>query len=185
MAVAEANKNLEATDAAGRLQIQGKVKFLSKDKGYGFIVHDRSRELGDVLVSTELLEKQKILEFPDGATVNLLVEKSERGYRASYIIRVDVSTACPNPRTNFQDQTERNALRSEITRWEKGTLKFFNREKGYGFITLDQSGEDAFIHTVTLRKCNIFIHFVMIPGTKYKVKWAHHQGRKCVTDIAF
>ena len=29
---------------------------------------------------------------------------------------------------------------------KKGTVKWFNNEKGYGFLTLESSGEDVFIH---------------------------------------
>ena len=31
-----------------------------------------------------------------------------------------------------------------------GTVKFFNESKGYGFITNDESGEDAFVHVTAL-----------------------------------
>ena len=33
---------------------------------------------------------------------------------------------------------------------EKGTVKFFNREKGFGFIKSDNSDEDYFVHKTGL-----------------------------------
>nr|WP_244831627.1 cold shock domain-containing protein [Candidatus Vampirococcus lugosii] len=35
-----------------------------------------------------------------------------------------------------------------------GTIKFFNEEKGYGFITPDDGGKDIFVHKTNL-DCNV------------------------------
>ena len=44
-----------------------------------------------------------------------------------------------------------------------GTVKWFNPEKGYGFITPDNGKEDAFIHLNTLRDAGIE---TLSPGQK-------------------
>jgi cold shock protein len=37
----------------------------------------------------------------------------------------------------------------------KGTVKWFNATKGYGFIVPDEGGADAFIHITALQKVGI------------------------------
>lgn len=34
---------------------------------------------------------------------------------------------------------------------KKGTVKFFNEEKGYGFIRTEDGGEDIFVHKTGLK----------------------------------
>lgn len=34
----------------------------------------------------------------------------------------------------------------EVLKMNNGTVKWFNAEKGYGFITNDANGEDVFVH---------------------------------------
>ena len=47
----------------------------------------------------------------------------------------------------------------------KGTVKWFNSEKGYGFIT-GENGSDVFVHDQTDEE--IFVHFSSIEKDGYK-----------------
>ncbi|OJX67088.1 MAG: cold-shock protein [Micrococcales bacterium 73-13] len=50
----------------------------------------------------------------------------------------------------------------------QGTVKWFNSEKGYGFITLDEGGQD------------VFVHFSAIEMTGYKVL---EEGQKVTFEV--
>ena len=36
-----------------------------------------------------------------------------------------------------------------------GTVKFFNADKGYGFIAPDDGGQDSFVHITDLERCGM------------------------------
>lgn len=52
-----------------------------------------------------------------------------------------------------------------------GTVKFFNNDKGFGFITPDDGGKDIFIHV-----SNVFGEAKLDEGTK--VEFELGEGRK-------
>ena len=57
---------------------------------------------------------------------------------------------------------------------KEGTVKFFNQEKGFGFITPDDSSDDIFVHTSGLID-NI--------RENDKVKYDTEQGRKGLNAV--
>ena len=60
-----------------------------------------------------------------------------------------------------------SALRKEVTELATGTVKFFNAEKGYGFISRE-GGDD------------VFVHFSAIEGTGYK---SLEEGQRVEFDV--
>ena len=56
----------------------------------------------------------------------------------------------------------------EVSFMNKGTVKWFNAQKGYGFITNDNGGED------------VFVHFSGIAGDGYK---SLEEGQSVTFDI--
>lgn len=61
---------------------------------------------------------------------------------------------------------------------ETGTVKFFNSEKGFGFITPDSGGKDLFVHTSALGGCTI--------NEGDKVQYKVGQGKKgpCAEEVS-
>ena len=65
---------------------EGKVKWFSAEKGYGFIVHPGGQE---VFFHHSGIAPGASLDFPDGAWVTFLVEETEKGPQAVDVERKD------------------------------------------------------------------------------------------------
>ena len=63
---------------------------------------------------------------------------------------------------------DRRAAHSREHVMAQGTVKWFNAEKGYGFITIDDGGQD------------VFVHYSSIEMTGYKVL---EEGQKVVFEV--
>jgi len=164
---------LDWLTAPYEIQVKGIVKYF--DQNVGFIRHDRSNPLGDVLVHVDVLIKEGYKKLPLGYEIELTAVRKTKGYRATNISKL-------GPVKN--DQDPRVLLRSETPDWKTGTLQGFYCDRGFGFIQIDESPSCAFLHMSVVKKCNMFESFDPSPGVKYKVKWGHLKGKMSITEIA-
>ena len=57
---------------------------------------------------------------------------------------------------------------------QTGTVKFFNETKGFGFIKVDETGEDIFVHVTGLNGETL--------NEGDKVEYTEEEGRKGLTS---
>lgn len=129
------------------IEITGVVKWFDVAKGFGFIVPDNGMQ--DVLLHVTCLRRDGYQTILEATRIVALIHKRERGYQAFRILSMDQSTAVhpsqlPPVRTHVQ-VVPTSGLERAIVKW-------FNRTKGFGFLTRGEGTEDIFIHMETLRR---------------------------------
>lgn len=137
--------------------IKGRVKWFDATRGFGFLVSDEIQ--GDVLLHFSVLREHGRRSVPEGALIECVPIRLNRGLQARRILSIDLSTATAmstRPRSPLtpQKRSEREALYEAASKFQPVEVKWFNRVRGYGFVT---SGEDVdiFVHMDTVRKAGL------------------------------
>lgn len=146
------------------IEIAGFIKWFDVSKGYGFIVPDNG--LPDVLLHVTCLRAGGFQTAYEGARVHCQVLERPKGMQAFRMLSMDESTAIHPAllpqRTHVQVIAESG--------WERAICKWFNRVRGFGFLTRGDGTPDVFVHMETLRR---FGFTELRPGQIVQVRWGH------------
>jgi CspA family cold shock protein len=137
-------------EAVSVIELTGAIKWFDVSKGYGFIVPDNG--MPDILLHVTCLRRDGHQVAYEGARVVVEVLQRPRGLQAFRILSMDESTAVhpaqmPPPRTHVTV--------SATSGLERAQVKWFNRLRGFGFLTRGEGTPDIFVHMETLRRFGI------------------------------
>jgi CspA family cold shock protein len=146
----------EAPDVDELPPVVGRVKWFDSTRGFGFLVSDELD--GDVLLHFSVLREHGRRSLPEGALVECVPARLERGLQARRVLSIDLSTALPAPAKSpisAGERADRKALCEAAGEFEPVEVKWFNRVKGYGFVNRGGEDEDVFVHMETVRQSGL------------------------------
>ena len=129
------------------VEVAGRVKWFDVAKGYGFIVPDDGG--GDVLIHVTVLRRDGFTTLTEGARVVAEAQRRDRGLQVLKVVSVTPGdpTALPS-----EGHARPRAQAAQVGSFEIVIVKWFNRSRGFGFLTRGEGTEDIFVHMETLRR---------------------------------
>jgi len=159
--------------------VHGTVKWFDGVKGYGFISRPDGSE--DVLLHLSVLRQAGFDIVQEGTTVHCEAVRRAKGLQALKVVSVDTSTAITPDRSGRVAPraipVEQVLAQGDL---EPAMVKWFNRIRGYGFISRGEGTQDIFVHMETLRRAGLAeLH----PGQPVRVRITEGAKGPQVADL--
>ncbi|MBO22869.1 MAG: cold-shock protein [Rhodospirillaceae bacterium] len=121
----------EESDENGGDRIAATVKWFNPIKGFGFV--QPANGTGDAFIHVSVLEAAGQKDLQDGAELECEIEQGPRGPMVSVIHSITAGT---------EESAEAVDADAQVM---DGVVKFFDANKGYGFVVPDGEGQDVFM----------------------------------------
>lgn len=164
--------------------VEATVKWFNETKGFGFVTLEDGS--GDAFLHRSVLDASGHEPPEAGATLKCRLGSGPKGPQVAEIISLDTSTAQaapprrmggpgPGPRMGGGRPPVDMASAYEVS----GKVKWFNDDKGFGFVVADDGQKDVFVHKSVLLKAGVS---VLAEGQTVKLRVVDSQkGREAVS----
>lgn len=131
--------------------VQSKVKWFKAEKGFGFV--ELADGSGDAFLHLSVLERGGHGAVAPGTSLLVRVSQGQKGAQVAEVLEVDASTASAAPARSFgEGRPPRRERETGPTVEMRGTVKWYNAQKGFGFVVVPEGGKDVFLHASVLEQ---------------------------------
>lgn len=146
--------------------VDAEVKWFDASKGFGFVKLSDGR---DAYLPSRVLEVAGGRSVSEGARLKVTVEERPKGPQVSQVLENgEPAKTSPDLRGS---KGSVSAAGESIE--SAGTVKWYNPEKGFGFIAPEEGGQDVFVHATALVRSGLG---GLVEGQKVLVECG--QGKK-------
>ena len=145
-------------------RVEASVKWYNPVKGYGFLIADTHSS--DIMIHFSTLDKTGCPYVKEGDRVICDIGPGRRGLQVVRVIEVIYDSPESRSLVDFFD-SRLSPLNPEDLEDIEGVIKWYNPDKGYGFICPNDGGREIFLHFSVLRKAG---YRFLDPGTPVLAK---------------
>lgn len=156
------------------IEVRGQIKWFDASRGFGFVVPDNG--MPDILLHITCLKRDGFETAIEGAAIVCDAARHERGLQVFRIHSIDTSTA-PHP-SELPVRTHVSVV--PTSGFEKVEVKWFNRQRGFGFVSCGEGTPDIFIHMETMRRYGLM---ELIPGQILLVRYGDGPKGRMVAEV--
>lgn len=147
--------------------VDAEVIWFNTSKGFGFV---KLPEGIEAYLHIRVLEAAGSRGVSEGTRLKVTTEESPRGHQVAQVLEVGGQTAKPQVHTRCAGESTAGTsaqLESEAT------VKWYNPQKGFGFIAPENGEKDIFVHATALTRSGLSM---LMEGQKVFVQCG--QGKK-------
>ena len=133
--------------------IDASVKWFNADKGFGFV--ELADGSGDAFLHIGVLEAAGHATVDPETKLSVQVGIGQKGRQVTSVLAVDASSGQPRSRPSSPRAPGRGRPDPATATTIEGAVKFYNAQKGFGFVVCDDGEKDVFVHASVVERAGL------------------------------